>query len=144
MRPTTRAGLERWVNWSFVENVIRSRDRRGPLAEANRSAAQQLLQFAVAVWVYIVEECRGPNFVKVAGRVRVDRSIAPEEIEVSWNYRYANKSLRVRFRHTAENPLGNRILEQNLVDHIACIPAPDIPNIWQEDELAIIPPVSGG
>ena len=90
------------------------------------------------MWVYIVEECRGSNLVNIAGRVRVDRSIAPEEVEVSWNHGYANKSLRVRFRHTAENPLGNWILEQNSVDQIACVPASDTPNFRQYDELAII------
>ena len=30
------------------------------------------------------------------------------------------------------------LIEQNLVDHIACVPASDTPNIRQYDELAII------
>jgi hypothetical protein len=63
-----------------------------------------------------VEERRGSNLFNVARRIRVDRSISPEEVEISWNQGYANKSLRARFHHAAENPLGNRIADQNLVD----------------------------
>ena len=41
-------------------------------------------------------------------------SISPKEIEISWNQGYANKSLRVRFRHNVENPLGYPIVSKIL------------------------------
>ena len=44
----------------------------------------------------------------------------------------------MRFRYNAENPLGYRIVEQNLIDQVAGIPAPDLSNIRDHDAFAAV------
>ena len=82
-----------------------------------------------------VEECRGADFVGIAGDVRMNRSVAPEEIQVAGRHRESHKSVGVARCEISQDALRERIVQQELVDDIRDISRPDRPNVPEQDQF---------